>query len=355
MFCKPRVLRFVVSFLIISLVGCHSQTNKHQFSSKGNQLWVLPDDGMSPIIQTIDKAQSSIDLVIYGFTSNQVAKALIRAKERGVAVKLLIERAPYKAVDENHWIVNRLKKNGIKVKDSSSQFAFTHQKTLVLDKKEAIVMTGNFTKASTTERNFGLITHNSAAINEILRGFNADWDRKKFSPRVKSLVWSPNNSTTKLVDLISSAKKRIEIYNQEMGSYVIGQALKNAAKRGVNVEFLLPLKRYSVYQANIDSLVKDGVHVRLPKTLYIHAKAILVDDGLPDQRTFVGSINFSCYSLNKNRELGMVVSDQNVAQRMQQVFQHDWKAANKVNAAQGKAKVSTRAIFYTGNTCSITG
>jgi phosphatidylserine/phosphatidylglycerophosphate/cardiolipin synthase-like enzyme len=51
------------------------------------------------------------------------------------------------------------------------------------------------------------------------------------------------------------------------------------------------------------------VHVRTyadsDNVLYIHAKAIVADDGRSDQQMFVGSENFSKASLDYNRELGL--------------------------------------------------
>ena len=42
--------------------------------------------------------------------------------------------------------------------------------------------------------------------------------------------------------------------------------------------------------------------------IYIHAKVIVADSGLPSQAAFVGSQNFSTASLDYNRELGLVTT-----------------------------------------------
>jgi phosphatidylserine/phosphatidylglycerophosphate/cardiolipin synthase-like enzyme len=42
---------------------------------------------------------------------------------------------------------------------------------------------------------------------------------------------------------------------------------------------------------------------------YIHAKTVLADYGTAQARLFVGSENFSTDSLDKNRELGLIISD----------------------------------------------
>ena len=50
-------------------------------------------------------------------------------------------------------------------------------------------------------------------------------------------------------------------------------------------------------------------------------RKIIVVDG---KQAFVGSENISTYSLDKNRELGILVSDNTVISTLQQTFQQDW-------------------------------
>jgi len=126
--------------------------------------------------------------------------------------------------------------------------------------------------------------------------------------------------------LIQSAKKTLQVYNEEMGDTGIVQGLINAANSGVQVQIVMansfmktaqgqivpdrstttgPLKWASAF----DALAKAHVTIHLldetgafrPNDLYIHAKAIVADgtDG------WVGSINASGPSMNDNRELGL--------------------------------------------------
>lgn len=59
---------------------------------------------------------------------------------------------------------------------------------------------------------------------------------------------------------------------------------------------------------------------------YMHAKIIVVDG----QKAFVGSENISTASLEHNRELGIIVGDQNVLSTLQQTFQQDWQNSQAV-------------------------
>jgi len=53
----------------------------------------------------------------------------------------------------------------------------------------------------------------------------------------------------------------------------------------------------------------------------------MVIDG---QKAFVGSQNISAQSLDQNRELGIIISDQGVLQTLQQTFQQDWSDSQAV-------------------------
>jgi phosphatidylserine/phosphatidylglycerophosphate/cardiolipin synthase-like enzyme len=59
--------------------------------------------------------------------------------------------------------------------------------------------------------------------------------------------------------------------------------------------------------------------------LYIHAKVIISDD----TEAFVGSENFSSNSLNKNRELGLIVTDPATLVSLQTTFEKDYAGARE--------------------------
>jgi len=103
----------------------------------------------------------------------------------------------------------------------------------------------------------------------------------------------------------------------------IEQALVSAAKRGVQVQVILPSPTGSSSDSNgqgIDTIKQGGVQVKEDGLLYMHAKIIVVDG----QKAFVGSENISPSSLDHNRELGVLIADSSVVNTLQQTFQQDW-------------------------------
>ncbi|SRR5712692_4853016 len=109
----------------------------------------------------------------------------------------------------------------------------------------------------------------------------------------------------------------------------IEQALVNAARRGVQIEVILPAPSGSASDSNrqgIAAIKQGGTTVREDPQLYMHAKIIVVDG----VKAFVGSENISTQSLDQNRELGIIVSDTNVLSKLQSTFQTDWGVSRSV-------------------------
>ena len=325
-----KFLRLLSCFLIFFVLQVYVSS-----SYASARLLVFPDDGVQAIVNEFNQAKYSIDIVMYGFTDNSIYKALVAAKKRGVIVRVLLQHFPYLAADENIPMINKLIQAGIKYQWSNPQFKITHQKTIVIDQREATIMTGNFTYGNfTKQRNFAIITDNPVDVKQIMVVFQADWNRQPIKVLAPSqLVWSPNDSQTKLVNYILAAKKSLLVYNQELGNVAILHALAFVAKKGVKVKIITPHKNVSQYCISLKYLHAHDVLVALDSELYIHAKGMLSNKSLSDARTFIGSINFSDAALNKNRELGIITDSDQVATRFNKTFQYDWSKSVLFNGA----------------------
>ncbi|MGH2442051.1 MAG: phospholipase D-like domain-containing protein, partial [Chloroflexota bacterium] len=86
---------------------------------------------------------------------------------------------------------------------------------------------------------------------------------------------------------------------------------------GVRVRVLLPSSATPIDGA---ALARSGVRIRLVAKPYIHAKAVLTDRS----EAFIGSENLSGQSLDRNREIGVLLRGP-VVDRLRLTFQSDWK------------------------------
>jgi cardiolipin synthase A/B len=303
---------------------------------QGIQLYVEPDAGDSVITDAIDGAQKSVWVEMYLLTDRKIISALEEAAHRGIDTRVMLETHPYGGGSASPTeTMDRLNAAAVQTKATSPDFSLTHEKGMVIDGKTAYIMTSNFTLAalgvskSTKNREYGVIDNNQQDVQSVIDIFNADWNRTNVQLSDPNLVVSPINSRKDFEALIGSAHKSLQIEAEEMQDNDIEQALVNTEKRGVQVQVILPASSSSSSDsgssnsgnsAGISTIEQGNVQVKEDPHLYMHAKIIIVDG----QKAFVGSENISAASLDSNRELGIIVSDQNSLNTLQQTFQQDW-------------------------------
>ena len=284
-----------------------------------------PDQGTEPVLRLIQNAKKSIDLVMYQMTDKNIADALIAASKRGITVRVLLNGGYFGKQEDTTTALayQYLQKAGVPVHWTPASFALTHQKTLIIDNTTALIMTWNFVpKYYPTGRDFGILDTDQADVQAIEETFSADWNNQQISSSLgDDLVWSPTSENDMLL-VIKSAKKTLDIYNEEINYETITNALKDAKTRGVSVRIIMT---YSTANKPIfTDLVNSGIQIHTysgTKKLYIHAKSIVADESY----AFVGSENFSFNSLNKNRELGIFLQDPKIISSIESTFSTDWQ------------------------------
>lgn len=287
-----------------------------------------PDQGMTPILSIIGSASSSVDVVMYEFEDPQIEEALAQDAARGVDVRVLLNEGYYgkKENTDNDAAYRFFQSHNVAVQWTPASFALTHQKTVVIDGKEVLIMTLNFTpQYYATSRDFALADTDSNDAAAIEQTFDDDWDATRtIASDGDDLVWSPGSEQS-LIALIGNARTSLDIYNEEMADAPITQALEDAAKRGVAIR--IDMTYSSEWKSAFAQLAQAGAQVRTyaaKAPLYIHAKAIIADN----TTAFLGSENFSAGSLKNNRELGIIIRDPAVISSLEATFQKDWSGAS---------------------------
>jgi phosphatidylserine/phosphatidylglycerophosphate/cardiolipin synthase-like enzyme len=191
----------------------------------------------------------------------------------------------------------------------------------VVDKITGYIMTLNLSKSAFTKnREFGLIVSDPLIVDELLKIFNADWNRKPYFPELSSLVVSPENSRTKIMDLLKSAKKEIDIYAEEIEDRKFIDTLKEKAQTVKVCVIVADPSSIDVNKAAIDELKKYMIEIKATTSPFIHAKVIIVDREL----AYVGSVNFSSTSFDKNREVGVIISSKDAVTKLRNTFFQDF-------------------------------
>lgn len=290
-------------------------------ASEVDGLYVLPDDGRDPVLHEIDRARCTIDITTYLISDDTTIDALRRAEDRGVRVRLIHEAAPFGGGVGLVEIAEGLEDAGVEVRTGPDRFRFVHAKYLVIDDRVAIVTNQNLTySAFESNREFGIVTTNRRDVATLAALFDADWNDT--APPVASgrLIVSPQNARQRLLALIGGAETSIDLYAEVIRDDEIIDALSTAAQRGVRVRVIVNAPEDELDATVGDVLASNGVELRVAGRLYIHAKAMVIDD----RAVVIGSTNPTATSLDRNREVSLLVEDAATVARVEAIFEQDW-------------------------------
>lgn len=161
--------KFFISVLILLLFSFPSLAEIKIFFS--------PDGGIrEEIIRQIDTSQEYIDIAIYSFTSEPIAEAIVRAKNRGVRVRILLDRLQAAGRYSQYQF---LLDNDVRV-ITDVHSGIMHNKIAIIDRRVLLTGSFNWTKSAEekNEENFLLFMDEEGIIRiyqvrlNYLWGFN---------------------------------------------------------------------------------------------------------------------------------------------------------------------------------------
>ena len=210
--------------------------------SEGLALITEPGPGDGPFVALIDSARRSIRVTIYELSDRRVERALTAAAGRGVDVAVLLDHGRFgsgRALNDDAY--RYLATHGIRVAWAPAYFALTHQKSIVIDRRVAAIMTLNLTPAYySSSRDFAVLDYRPADVEAIAQTFDADLHHRQLAPGAGSgdLLWSPG-AQAPLDALIAHARRSVQVESEELEDPAITNTLCRAARRGVRVQVLM--------------------------------------------------------------------------------------------------------------------
>ena len=299
-------------------------------------LLVMPNDGVEAVLNFIGQARHELRLKQFKLESEAVEAALQQAQARGVLVRVMLNPHTSGGDRWNDVAFERLQASGIDVAWTSECFPVTHEKSIVVDNTAALISTFNLSDKYFTEtRDYGVITYAQVAIDQVIAGFEADWQRSFFSPDLSiGLVWSSFHSRGQMARVIDAANERIWVQHPKYVDSVILERLIAARNRGVKVRVLCGGKHgisdWDIYDtfSSLRIMEGAGVKVRRQKHLKLHAKMIIVDA----KCALIGSMNIDRSAFDIRRELGIETDAPEVIARCVESFDFDWQQASKYSA-----------------------
>jgi len=281
------------------------------------------------LVELIRGAQRSIDIAAYELDLENVADALLAAKVRGVAVRIVIDTDN---LAEN--AVQRLKQGGVPVVDDKRE-AIMHDKFVIIDGHTVLTGSWNLTANCTYRNNNNAIVIESEAL---ARNYEAEFtemfEKHQFGPGSPRNTPSPqltidgtlvenyfapeDGVTEHLLPLVRQAKKSIYFLAYSFTDDRLGQAMLERAKAGVTVAGVFESRGAETEYGEYPSMKKAGLGVWLDGNPYVmHHKVIIIDE----ETVELGSFNYSASADKDNDENALVIHNPDVARLYLEEFQ----------------------------------
>lgn len=330
MFRKKHLLTLILLLLVYAwyfLFYQHTHPSTlNVLGAKTNLiLYEQPDSGTKPLVDELNSAQREILVEVYLLSDKDIIKALEDAKARGIKVMVMMEQHPFGGSGLNPKTKKQLNADGIMTQWSNPSFSLTHEKAIIIDAHEAFILSQNLTNSSFSKnREYDILDTNPSDVAEIRTIFADDWERKSFSPPPDTnIIESPDNSRAALMTLVNNSKQTIDAETEDIVDTKLVQLFSDKAQ-SETIRLLVPtLSQLAANEPALAKLVQAGVQVRTISSPYMHAKMIVADE----KKAYVGSINFSRQSMDENRELGIIMTQDDIIQKLSNTFANDWTKA----------------------------
>jgi phosphatidylserine/phosphatidylglycerophosphate/cardiolipin synthase-like enzyme len=160
--------RLVVSVLVLFTLNAAASDTQVAFSPNGGATEL--------VVTTIRSAHATIRMAAYSFTSEPIAVALVEAKERGVDVRLVIDR---KENIRGYTAATFVSNHGIAVR-AETHYAIMHDKFIVVDNKAVEEGSFNYTSAA-EHRNAEnvLVLHDRRVAERYASEWQKLWDESQ--------------------------------------------------------------------------------------------------------------------------------------------------------------------------------
>lgn len=276
------------------------------------RLLVQPEDGIQPLVEALNSAKKTIQILIFRLDRAEIERALVDAAHRGVTVTALIAHTNRGGEKYLRRFEMRLLEQGITVARTADDLVRYHGKMFIVDGKELFLLAFNYTHMDITlSRSFAAVVKDPEVVKEAQRLFECDVKRIAYESHSDDLIVSPVNARERLKAFIAGAKKQLLIYEMKLSDPEMLRLLNEKITAGVEVRVI---SRAAIKNGNLP--------VRIAP-IRLHVRG-MVRDG---KDAFLGSMSMRRLELGARREVGVLFHDAKAIKRMASVFEQDWAAS----------------------------
>ena len=322
----------------VARVDCRTRT-----STRPRVEAVVDRQVLGTVLDLVDSAERCVDVVQFELIASgsvrDARSALIRAHDRGVQVRLLLDDE----VTANASTVNTLRRRGLNVRQGEGTIR-THVKLVVADGGMLLGST-NFSGSSFDSNHETNLLIRDPAVVEVFRSYAAAlWEDQDHRPTpvpagdwTDMQPWLDGGYSSVVLPRVEAATTRIDalVYAVNLSPRFpdgpvakVAASLQAAAARGVAVRVIFEISDYNeplneLNRAAAEMFRAQGVEVRFdPVSTISHAKLLMIDDAAA-----VGTNNWGYRGLVVDHEAGVLTTNSEVVADLSSYFEQRWAEA----------------------------
>ena len=284
------------------------------------------------ITASINSAKKSIDMAIYELSLRSVTDALIKAKQRGVKVRVFTDSS-HLEWDE----FEKLKREGIELK-GDERSSLMHNKFIVIDNEEIWTGSMNLTYYGVYKHNENFIRIRDKDVaasyeEEFEELFRGGYRIKNKKPQIIKkaniefdIYFAPEDKflSSALLPLINSASYSIRFMIYAFTNQDIAEALERQFDKGVKIYAVFDEDQTHSRYSEYEELLNYGIDVKVDSNSYkLHNKVMIIDDNI----TITGSYNFTVSAEKRNDENSLVIKSKDFTAQYINEFEKIYKEA----------------------------
>lgn len=297
-----------------------------------------PGGVLTGLLNSIESAETSIDIAMYNLNLTAIADALVAASRRGVKVRLVTDDS-----DIDGEAMQRVDKASIPVISRTKGDGLMHDKFVIVDGKEVWTGSLNLTWSGVYSDNNHLvrITSQKLAVDyenefeEMFLDKRFGSESRSDTPYTRMIVgrriplevyFSPDDHVeSRLLELIEGARTSVDVLALTFTLDSLSNALIAAANRGVQVRGVFEEGNalvdtgsdyYALRKAGLDVLLDGNPGL-------MHHKVMIIDS----ETVVFGSYNFTASAERRNDENIVIVVDTELAGQFQAEFESIYSIA----------------------------
>jgi phosphatidylserine/phosphatidylglycerophosphate/cardiolipin synthase-like enzyme len=261
------------------------------------KLILTPGVRRQSVLDLLRSAQRNVVFSLFRCDDSRVLDEIVTTARRGVEVKVLITPKARGWTKRLGGLATLLKDTGVIVKQYDGPWAKYHAKYIVLDGEAAAIGSLNLTRRCFDNTcDFLLLTRQADLVQGLNSLFHLDWETPKVAPPEPSrLIVGPDQSRSRMLRLLSTARTRIRIIDHRVSHPEVLLLIARKMLEGVRVEIL--------------GRGETG-------NLWSHGKLFLIDDDV----AVIGSASLSRPGLDVRREVSVVIDDPELVGELSRFF-----------------------------------